>query len=78
MTRIIGIDPGSQRTGYGVIELNDNDLVYLTSGVVKLPKKSLPMRLQIIFEGVRRIIDQYQPTELGIEEVFMSKTPGRL
>ena len=76
MTRIIGIDPGSQRTGYGVIELNDNDLVYLASGVVKLPKKSLAIRLQIIFEGVKRIIDQYQPTELGIEEVFMSKNPG--
>ena len=76
MIRIIGIDPGSQRTGYGVIELNDSDLVYIASGVVKLPKTPLPMRLKIIFDGINEIIDHYQPTELGIEEVFMSKNPG--
>ena len=76
ITRIIGIDPGSQRTGYGVIEVNQNELTYVASGVVNLPKVGLPLRLKTIFDGVNKIIDQYQPTELGIEEVFMSKNSG--
>ena len=52
ITRIIGIDPGSQRTGYGVIEVNQNELIYVASGVVKLPKIGLPLRLKTIFDGV--------------------------
>ena len=72
MTRIIGIDPGSRRTGYGVIDVVGSKISYVTSGIIRLPEGALPERLKIIFDGVSQIIGQYQPQEMGIEEVFVA------
>ena len=76
MTRIIGIDPGSRRTGYGVIDVVGSKISYVTSGIIRLPQGSLPERLNIIYDGVSQIIGQYQPEEMSIEEVFVATNAG--
>ena len=75
MMRILGIDPGSRRTGYGVIDVAGSRIAYVSSGIIRLPEKSLPNRLKIIFDGVSEIIEQYKPQQMGIEEVFFAKDP---
>ena len=74
--RILGIDPGSIKTGFGVVEVQGTKLNYVTSGVIRLPQKPLPERLGIIFTSVQEILDQYSPTEMAIEEVFLAKNPS--
>lgn len=73
MTRIIGIDPGSRITGYGIIDFTQRQNRYVTSGCIKTASADLPARLKIIFEGVLEIIEAFQPQEFAIESVFMSK-----
>jgi crossover junction endodeoxyribonuclease RuvC len=75
MTRVLGIDPGSRRTGYGIIDVESGKLKYVTSGIIRLPEKSLPDRLKIIFDGVSQIISEYTPELMAIEEVFFAKDP---
>jgi crossover junction endodeoxyribonuclease RuvC len=75
MIRILGIDPGSRLTGYGVIDVAGSKIAYISSGIIRLPEKSLPDRLKIIFDGVSEIIQQYHPEHMGIEEVFFAKDP---
>ena len=74
MTRIIGIDPGSLKTGYGLIDVVGAKITYVSSGIVRL-KDSLPERLQLIFDGVTQIIAEYQPEAMAIEDVFFAKDP---
>ena len=76
MTVILGIDPGSQKTGFGVIESSGHNYRYLTSGVIRLPGSALPERLAIIFRSLNTIIDEYRPDEAAVEEVFMAKSAG--
>jgi len=73
MTRIIGIDPGSRITGYGIIDFSQRQSRYVTSGCIKTASADLPGRLKVIFEGVSEIIEAFQPQEFAIESVFMSK-----
>lgn len=75
MVRILGIDPGSRRTGYGVIDFDKSKITYVSSGIIRLPNKDLPVRLKIIFDGVTEIIEQFSPQTMGIEEVFFAKDP---
>lgn len=75
MIRIIGIDPGSRRTGYGVIDAMGSRVSYVTSGIIRLPEKSLPERLKVIFDGVTQIIGEYQPKLMAVEEVFFARDP---
>ncbi|MBQ0760295.1 MAG: crossover junction endodeoxyribonuclease RuvC [Zhongshania sp.] len=76
MTIILGVDPGSQKTGFGVIEVNGNHHRYVTSGVIRLPQGALPARLDIIFKSLCTIIAEYSPVEAVVEEVFMAKSAG--
>ena len=76
MTIILGIDPGSRITGYGVIRVEKNRHVYLTSGSLKLTADSLTQRLQQIFLGLQKVIQTYEPAEAAIEQVFMHQNPG--
>ncbi|WP_028115521.1 crossover junction endodeoxyribonuclease RuvC [Ferrimonas senticii] len=73
MSIILGIDPGSRITGYGVIQLQGRYQHYLGSGCIRLPEAELPQRLKIIYDGVSELIAQFQPTELAIERVFMGR-----
>ena len=71
MTIIIGIDPGSRRTGYGVIEIQGNRHRYISSGHIDLTKYPALQRLQQIYVGVMQIMRDFQPQEAAIEQVFM-------
>lgn len=73
MAIILGIDPGSRITGYGVIRQQGRQLLYLGSGCIRTQVDDLPSRLQRIYAGVSEIITQYQPDVLSIEQVFMAK-----
>ena len=73
MHRIMGIDPGSRKTGFGIIEIIKNKPHYIASGVIKLDADDLAQRLERIFTDLQTIIKQYQPTVVAVEQVFMSK-----
>ncbi|HVE44829.1 MAG TPA: crossover junction endodeoxyribonuclease RuvC [Gammaproteobacteria bacterium] len=73
---IIGIDPGSRRTGYGVIRLEGNRHCYVTSGHLDLTTYDSAERLRQIYIGLRQVIDTHQPQEAAIEQVFMHENPG--
>ncbi|KAE9528016.1 crossover junction endodeoxyribonuclease RuvC [Testudinibacter aquarius] len=75
MTIILGIDPGSRVTGYGVIRQNGRKLEYLGSGAIRTAVEDLPTRLKRIYAGVSEIITQFQPQMFAIEQVFMAKNP---
>lgn len=70
---ILGIDPGSRITGFGVIKRNGQKIEYLASGCIRTGEGELAERLKIIFSGVSELIGQYQPNEFAIEQVFMGK-----
>jgi crossover junction endodeoxyribonuclease RuvC len=71
MTRILGIDPGSRITGFGVIDVEGGRVSYVTSGCVRMSDVSLPARLKTIFEGISEIVTTYNPHVMAIEQVFM-------
>ncbi|GAA4880981.1 crossover junction endodeoxyribonuclease RuvC [Ferrimonas pelagia] len=73
MSIILGIDPGSRITGYGVIQITGGRSIYLGSGCIRLPEGDLPERLKIIYDGVGELIGQFQPTQFAIERVFMGR-----
>ena len=73
MSIILGIDPGSRVTGYGVIRQVGRQLTYLGSGCIRTKVDDLPSRLKLIYAGVSEIITQFQPdffvrTEISLEE----------
>ncbi|WOJ91968.1 crossover junction endodeoxyribonuclease RuvC [Congregibacter variabilis] len=74
MAIILGIDPGSQKTGFGIISTLNGKNSYITSGVIRLPKGALPERLRIIAESVAELVELHGPTELSVEQVFMAKS----
>ncbi len=76
MTTIIGIDPGSQRTGYGIIQLSGNRNLYITSGFINLTSYEPLDRLRQIYLALRSIIDIHQPVEAAIEQVFIHANPN--
>lgn len=73
MERILGIDPGSRSTGYGIIDETCDRPVYVASGCVRINAKLFPDRLKQIYDGIQGIVAQYQPDQLAIEQVFMHK-----
>lgn len=73
MTRILGIDPGSRVTGYGIVDQDGQRLAYVASGCIRAKGDGLAERLGIILNGVARIIDEYRPDEMAIERVFINK-----
>lgn len=77
MTVILGIDPGSRKTGFGLIQVISGKPGYLASGVIRISDE-LPLadRLKVIFDGVNQVIDQHSPDEFAIENVFMAKSAG--
>ncbi|MCG2627630.1 crossover junction endodeoxyribonuclease RuvC [Bradyrhizobium sp. WYCCWR 13023] len=72
--RIIGIDPGLRRTGWGVIEAEGNRLIYVACGSVE-PPDDLPLssRLLAIHEGLAAILSSHRPTEAAVEQTFVNK-----
>lgn len=75
MVRILGVDPGSQKTGFGVIEKSAGKFHYVTSGLIRLPKGNLPDRLKIIHSSLLDIIAEYRPEVMAVEDVFFARDP---
>lgn len=73
MKIILGIDPGSRITGYGIVRVVANKAEYLGSGCIRVQDENLASRLHNVFTGVSEIIRQFKPTEFAIEQVFMAK-----
>ena len=72
--RILGIDPGSRLTGFGIISvLRNGKLGYIASGCVRTPKGDLADRLKVIFDGVDEVIRTHQPELIAIEKVFVAR-----
>ena len=72
--RILGIDPGSRMTGFGVVNVTRNGKVsYLASGCVPSAEGELPERLAMIYRGVSEVIDSYRPDSVAVEKVFMAR-----
>ena len=71
MTIILGIDPGSRITGYGIIRDNNRTLEYIDSGCIRTTEGELSQRLLQIFNGICQIMEKFNPNEAAIEEVFM-------
>ncbi len=73
MSIILGIDPGSRITGYGVIRQQGRQLEYIGSGCIRTGVDDLPTRLKLVYAGVSEIITQFNPDCFAIEQVFMAK-----
>jgi crossover junction endodeoxyribonuclease RuvC len=72
--RILGIDPGSRITGFGVVQvLRNGKLQYIASGCVRIPAGALAGRLKTVYDGVMEVIQTYQPTILAAERVFLAR-----
>lgn len=72
--RVLGIDPGSRVTGFGVVQVLRNGKVsYVASGCIRLPTGTLAVRLKAVYDGVCEIIASYQPTAFAAEKVFMAR-----
>jgi len=74
MTLVLGIDPGSLTTGYGLVEKKDNRLIYVAAGKISFPY-SLPFneRIHKIFKSLLDVIQTYNPEEMSIEDIFFAK-----
>ena len=74
VVRILGLDPGSRATGFGVLEVVQAQGVYVASGSIQTTTSGdFPSRLKHIFEGVTELVHTYHPTEVAIEQVFMHR-----
>lgn len=72
--RVLGIDPGSRITGYGFVEQQGSRLVHVDNGAIFTDKATdFPDRLRLIFEGLSRVIAEYRPDEVAIEDVYVSE-----
>ena len=72
--RVLGVDPGTAITGWGVVEGDGNDLQFVAAGVITtVAGTPLPKRLQIIYQELTQIIETWQPESSAIEELFFSK-----
>ncbi len=76
MSIILGIDPGSRFTGYGIIRSEKSQLNYLDSGCIKLGNSSFSERLEKIFNELQTLVHHYKPTEAAIEQVFFHVNPN--
>ncbi len=74
MERILGIDPGSRVTGYGIVESDKSELHFVSCGVIKTNQEySFSHRLNEIFEGINEVIQLHDPSVSAIEDIFVAK-----
>ncbi|MDH4037030.1 MAG: crossover junction endodeoxyribonuclease RuvC [Candidatus Krumholzibacteria bacterium] len=74
--RILGVDPGSTCTGFGLVQGSGDDVTYLASGTILAPRGATRyQRLRGIYTGIERVIREHRPTHFAIEDVFYSKNP---
>ncbi len=74
--RILGIDPGTRITGYGIIAVEGNRLRHVDNGIVKTRSSDpLPLRLKAIYDGLTVVLKEFSPEAVAIEQVFLAKNP---
>jgi crossover junction endodeoxyribonuclease RuvC len=73
---ILGIDPGSRITGYGLIKEENRKITYLDSGCIRTADGELSQRLLQIFDGICQLMNNFSPDEVAIEQVFMHQNPS--
>lgn len=79
MNRVLGIDPGSRVTGYGIVEEKDKKLVSIASGVIQIRTDGeFSDRLKKIYQGITDIIEKYQPDSVAVENIFFAKNARSL
>lgn len=71
--RILGIDPGSVITGWGVVEYDGSRLYHVDNGGIFTKNKEFHQRLHEIYEGIQEVVDTYQPNHVAMEQVFVSQ-----
>ena len=71
--RILGVDPGSRRTGFGIIECRGTDYVHVAHGCLNVGGAVMAERLRLIFDGLQALIDEHQPAEVAVERVFVNR-----
>src|SRR5215831_16720350 len=71
--RILGLDPGSRRTGFGVIECRGSELLPVAHGCLNVAGAAPPARLRLIFEGLKALLAEHLPAEVAVESVFVSR-----
>ena len=75
--RLLGLDPGLQVTGWGIVEARDNRLSHLANGAVRTdPSLSLADRLVQLYDGLTAVIADWSPAEAAVEETFVNKNPN--
>lgn len=73
MTRVLGVDPGSRVTGYGIIQETPKGPVLIAYGCIRTETDNFPERLKRIYDGIHNVVREFRPDEFAIEQVFMSK-----
>ncbi|KTD65465.1 crossover junction endodeoxyribonuclease RuvC [Legionella spiritensis] len=76
MSIILGIDPGSRITGYGIIREEKRSICYVDSGCIRTSEGQLSHRLLEIFDGICQLMDDYHPDTVAIEQVFIHQNPN--
>jgi crossover junction endodeoxyribonuclease RuvC len=72
--RVLGIDPGSRRTGWGVVQLEGTRLHHVGAGTIAAPQKlALAQRLHLIHQGLQQVIAAHRPDVVAVEEIFFAK-----
>jgi len=71
--RVLGIDPGSRITGYGIIDKEGNRLIHVDNGAIFTDShKDFPMRLQRIYRGLTEVIERFRPDAVAVENIFFA------
>ncbi|QHI99797.1 crossover junction endodeoxyribonuclease RuvC [Xylophilus rhododendri] len=76
--RILGIDPGLQTTGFGLVDVDGQKLAYVASGTIRtthLPLGDLPGRIKVLYDGIREVVERYGPQAATVEIVFVNVNP---
>ncbi len=74
--KIIGVDPGLQKTGWGIIEVSGSSLKFVACGLIKTnPKDAMSRRLQVLSEGLQHVLIQFEPVTAAIEDTFVNQNP---
>lgn len=73
MAIILGIDPGSRITGFGLINVNGQHIEYISSGCIRLGDAPMTHRLNNLFNSISELIEQYLPQQFAIERAFMGR-----
>jgi crossover junction endodeoxyribonuclease RuvC len=76
VARLLGVDPGLNKAGWGIIDVSGNNASFVACGTIKTtPKDSLPARIKVLHHELSKVIEHYSPEEAAIEETFVNKNP---